>query len=74
MSVEDHSGCQEDYLPAFGATKAGGLLAFRVPGLLTTNMFKPAAATIDVGINEIIGDVETDDFANIPSWTTLYTA
>ena len=45
-------------------------MAFRVPGLLTTNMFKPAVATIDVGINEIIGDVETDDFANIPSWTT----
>ena len=41
-----------------------------MPGLLTTNMFKPAAATIDVGINEIIGDVETDDFANISSRTT----
>ena len=40
-SVEDHSGCQEDYLPTFGATKARGLLAVQVPGLLTANMFKP---------------------------------
>jgi len=55
------------------------LVAVGVPGLLTADMVKPGAAVIDIGINQItaedgttriVGDVDTENVANIASWTT----
>ena len=55
------------------------LVAVGVPGLLTADMVKPGAAVIDIGINqivgdeindEIVGDADTENVANIASWTT----
>ena len=55
------------------------LVAAGVPGLLTADMIKPGAAVIDIGINQIVdndgtnrivGDADTDNVANIASWTT----
>ena len=56
------------------------LVAVGVPGLLTADMVKPGAAVIDIGINQItaedgttriVGDADTENVANIASWTTL---
>ncbi|MEK9923997.1 MAG: bifunctional 5,10-methylenetetrahydrofolate dehydrogenase/5,10-methenyltetrahydrofolate cyclohydrolase [Alphaproteobacteria bacterium] len=55
------------------------LVAVGVPGLLTADMVKPGAAVIDIGINQItaedgttriVGDADTENVANIASWTT----
>ena len=55
------------------------LVAVGVPGLLTADMVKPGAAVIDIGINQIVdadgtvrivGDADTDNVANVASWTT----
>mgnify|MGYP001479414138 CR=1 FL=1 len=54
-------------------------VAVGVPGLLTADMVKPGAAVIDIGINQIVGDdgttrivgdADTENVANIASWTT----
>ena len=55
------------------------LVAVGVPCLLTADMVKPGAAVIDIGINQItaedgttriVGDADTENVANIASWTT----
>ena len=55
------------------------LVAAGVPGLLTADMVKPGAAVIDIGINQItaedgttriVGDADTENVADIASWTT----
>ena len=55
------------------------LVAVGVPGLLIADMVKPGAAVIDIGINQIVGDdgttrivgdADTENVANIASWTT----
>ena len=55
------------------------LVAVGVPGLLTADVVKPGAAVIDIGINQIVdadgtvrivGDADTDNVANVASWTT----
>lgn len=55
------------------------LVAVGVPGLLTADMVKPGAAVIDIGINQItaedgttriVGDADTENVADIASWTT----
>jgi methylenetetrahydrofolate dehydrogenase (NADP+)/methenyltetrahydrofolate cyclohydrolase len=55
------------------------LVAVGIPHFLRSDMVKPGAAVIDIGINQIedangqskiVGDVDTDNVKEVASWVT----